>query len=203
MLNRNIDLQNGSFSFSDYFKMNIEIDELLNEFGYVFKKDFIFKEIEPFSNIDILKNDLNFILNSLEFNNEIGIREFIISPILIFMLKHAKFKLKSEKNLYFNNQLKGTIDYYIENKNFFAIIEAKYHDLNNGFKQLSTELIALDNLIINKDNEIFGAVTIGTDWIFAKVNRDKKEIIKDLKIIRVPEELDKLIGILNYIVRNE
>ena len=38
MLNKNIDLKKGSFSFNDYFKINIDIDELTKEFGYEFKK---------------------------------------------------------------------------------------------------------------------------------------------------------------------
>jgi hypothetical protein len=38
MLNKNIDLKNSSFFFSDYFKLNIDTDELLNEFGFSFEK---------------------------------------------------------------------------------------------------------------------------------------------------------------------
>ena len=44
----------------------------------------------------------------------------------------------------------------------FIVIEAKYQDLNNGFKQLAMELITLDKLIEDKNKIIYGAVTIGT-----------------------------------------
>jgi hypothetical protein len=200
MLNKNIDLKNSSFYFSDYFKLNIDTDELLNEFGFGFEKKTIFTNIQAEKDISILQNDLDFIVQNLDFSSEMMIREFLISPILIFMLKHKKFKLKSEKTIYFNERLKGTVDYYIENSSHFAIIEAKFQDLNSGFKQLAMELIALDSLIENRENKIFGAVTIGTDWIFAQVDRENKTILKDSKIIRIPEETEKLVGILSYII---
>ncbi|VAW85350.1 hypothetical protein MNBD_GAMMA18-978, partial [hydrothermal vent metagenome] len=55
----------------------------------------------------------------------------------------------------------------IEAKNNLVVVEAKHKDLNNGFKQLAMELIALDKLTDEKEKEIFGVLTIGTDWIFA------------------------------------
>lgn len=39
MLNKKIDLKNGSFSFSDYFKMKIDTDELIAEFGYKYERE--------------------------------------------------------------------------------------------------------------------------------------------------------------------
>ena len=202
MLNKNIDLQKGSFSFSDYFKINIEVDELLNEFGYQFRKEnILFNQTVKFID-NKLKDEINMLLSSIEFNTEMAIREFLIAPIFICLMKKIKFKLKSEKSIYFNERLRGILDYYIESDNNFVVIEAKYQDLNNGFKQLAMELITLDKLIDNKNKQIFGAITIGTDWIFATIDRKNKIIIKDLKIYRVPEELDKLLGILNFIIDN-
>lgn len=200
MFNRSLDLKNSSFTFSDYCKLNIDLDELLSEFDFSLTKESIFTNIQTHHNIENLKLDLELILNNLEFSNEIMVREFLISPILIFMLKNKTFKLKSEKSLYFDERLRGVIDYYIEKTSHFAIIEAKAQDLNAGFKQLSIELITLHKLIENSEKKIFGAVTIGTDWIFAKVDRIEQKIIKDIKIVRVPEEIDKLIGILDYII---
>ena len=142
------------------------------------------------------------LLEYIDFNTEIAVREFLISPIFISLLKRVKFKLKSEKSIYFNKRLRGVIDYYIEAKSNLVVLEAKHKDLNNGFKQLAMELIALDKLTNEKEKEIFGVLTIGTDWIFATIDRDKKIITKDLKVYRVPEELDKLLGILNFIIKS-
>lgn len=200
MLNRNIDLKNGSFSFSDYFKLNIEAIELFNEFNYSLEKEELFIDIESYKDIKSIQNDLEILLDSIEFNSEIAIREFLISPILIFLLKKKRFRLVSEKSIFFDNRLKGVIDYYLENEFTLAVVEAKHQDLHNGFKQLGMELIALDNLIEDRNREIYGVVTIGTDWIFSKIDRDSRSIIKDKKIIRVPEELDRLVGILNFII---
>ena len=202
MLNKNIDLKNGSFSFSDYFKINIDIDELTKEFGYEFKKTQL-----PFENVTAIVDenltiDIKMLLENIDFDSEIAVREFLISPIFISLMKRVKFKLKSEKSIYFDKRLRGVLDYYIESKNSLVLIEAKHKDLNNGFKQLAMELITLDKLIDEKEKKIFGVLTIGTDWIFATIDREKKIITKDLKVYRVPEELDKLLGILNFIIKN-
>ena len=202
MLNKNIDLKNGSFSFSDYFKINIDIDELTKEFGYKFQKRKL-----PFEDVNTivdenLKIDINMLLEYIDFDTEIAVREFLISPIFISLMKRTKFKLRSEKSIYFDKRLRGVLDYYIEAKSNLLIIEAKHKDLNSGFKQLTMELIALDKLTDEKAKKIFGVLTIGTDWIFATIDREKKIITKDLKVYRVPEELDKLLGILNFIIKS-
>jgi len=202
MLNKNINLKNGSFSFSDYFKINIDIDELTREFGYEFKKSQL-----PFEHVsDIVDEnltlDIKMLLEYIDFDSEIAVREFLISPIFISLMKRVKFKLKSEKSIYFDKRLRGVLDYYIESKNNLVLIEAKHKDLNNGFKQLAMELITLDKLIEKKEKKIFGVLTIGTDWIFATIDRENKIITKDLKVYRVPEELDKLLGILNFIIKS-
>jgi signal transduction histidine kinase len=202
MLNKNIDLKNGSFSFSDYFKINIDIDELTKEFGYKFQKSKL-----PFEDVNAivdenLKIDIDMLLEYIDFDTEIAVREFLISPIFISLMKRTKFKLKSEKSVYFDKRLRGILDYYIEAESNLVIIEAKHKDLNSGFKQLTMELIALDKLTDEKAKKIFGVLTIGTDWIFATIDREKKIITKDLKVYRVPEELDKLLGILNFIIKS-
>ncbi len=61
----------------------------------------------------------------------------------------------------------------------------------------------MDNLIDDKNRDIYGVITIGTDWIFVKVDRANKIITKDKKIVRVPEELDKLLGIFSFIIDEE
>ncbi len=203
MLNKSIDLKNGSFSFSDYFKLNIEVDELLNRFGYQFeKRKILFKNAKDIVD-EGLKSDIDMLLSRLEFNTEIAIREFLISPIFICLMKRVQFNLKSEKNIYFDEKLRGVLDYYIESSDNFVVIEAKQKDLNNGFKQLAVELVTLDKLTEPKEKKIYGAVTIGTDWIFATIDRKKKIITKDLKIYRIPEELDKLLGILSFIIEDK
>lgn len=206
MLNRKIDLKEGSFSFSDYFKLNIEIDELLEEFGYIYEKKIYIKRYNKTLTQDskALKTQLNLVLNSISLNSEIAVREFIIAPILLHLLAKFKFKLKSELTLYYDERLRGVLDYYIDNKkNNLVIIEAKNMDLNSGIKQLSMELITLDKLIEEKNKNIFGVVTIGTNWIFLTLDRQTKTIYENSKRYSIPEELDETLEVLSNIIKED
>ena len=49
------------------------------------KKKSIFTNIKTEKDVSSLRNDLNFIVQNLDFSSEMMIREFLISPILIFM----------------------------------------------------------------------------------------------------------------------
>ncbi|WP_334875319.1 hypothetical protein [Nostoc sp.] len=49
---------------------------------------------------------------------------------------------------------------------------------------------------------LYGSVTTVEDWRFAIYNRQEKQITKDLKLYRVPEELTELTHILVGILSN-
>lgn len=126
----------------------------------------------------------------------------MIAPILLYLLSKFKFKIKPEKTIYFNEKLRGVLDYYIDNlKNSLVIIEAKNMDLHSGFRQLAMELIALDKLVEDRDKKIYGVVTIGTNWIFATLDRDKKILYEDSKTYHVPDNLDEILQILSNIFK--
>jgi hypothetical protein len=101
-----------------------------------------------------------------------------------------------------SDQLKGSLDYYINKSESLLVIEAKQADLSRGFTQLAVELIALDQWINSEKPMLYGAVTTGEDWRFAIYKRQEKEIIEDIKLYRVPEELTELVRILVAIVSN-
>lgn len=69
-------------------------------------------------------------------------------------------------------------------------------------KQLVTELIALDKLEEPEQTILYGAVSIGDDWRFARLNRAGKKITEDIKLYRVPEEIEILFGILFGLLGN-
>jgi predicted transcriptional regulator len=196
-----IDL-NSSYTFSDYFKIDIDCESLAIIFDYSLTLQKIeFQNIEE--DISNLQNEIEIAMKFVKSKNEQSIREFIISPILFHLLKKIEFSVEVEKNLQFNNLLKGTLDYFLTQKRSLIVIEAKKSDLESGFRQLIVELIAVDKLLESDENEIFGAVSIGIDWIFAKLDRETKEITKDLKIYRVPEELNRVVSILTQILSKE
>lgn len=203
MLNKKIDLKNGSFSFSDYFKMKIDTDELIAEFGYKYEREKVeLKKNTEKQDYSRLDKQIDLVLNGISLNSEIAIREFLIAPILLYLLSKFKFKIKPEKTIYFNEKLRGVLDYYIDNlKNSLVIIEAKNMDLHSGFRQLAMELIALDKLVEDRDKKIYGVVTIGTNWIFATLDRDKKILYEDSKTYHVPDNLDEILQILSNIFK--
>lgn len=206
MLNRKIDLKNGSFSFSDYFKMNVDVDELVVEFGYKYEKKLlkIGESKDSKQNYKNLIKQINIALNyiySNNLNNEIALRELLIAPILLDMIAKFDFKLKFEQTIYFNEKLKGVLDYYIDNKkNNLIIIEAKNMDLIAGFRQLAMELITLDKLIEEKQKNIYGVVTIGTNWVFFAMDREKKIVYENSKRYNLPKELNGILNILSNII---
>ncbi len=202
MLNKKIDIQNSSLSFSDYFKLNIDIDELVEEFGYTYTRGKTFiKDINITQSSQNLKNQLDLVLTSIPLQSEISIREFLIAPILLDLLAQYDFKIKSEKSIYFTENLRGVLDYYIDNqKNSLVIIEAQNMDLISGVKQLAIELIALDKLIDDQSKDIYGIVTIGTNWIFVILDRKNHIIHESTKRYHLPEELDEIVSILGEIL---
>ena len=76
------------------------------------------------------------------------------------------------------------------------IIEAKKEDLTNGLKQLSAEMIALDQWMESSQDYLIGAVTTGVLWQFSRLNRRTKHIELGLENYRVPEDVEVLMRIL-------
>ena len=80
------------------------------------------------------------------------------------------------------------------------VVEAKQSDLGRGFTQLAVELIALDQWTQSQTPLLYGAVTTGEDWRFGIYHRQEKRISQDLKLYRVPEELEELLRVLVGII---
>lgn len=76
------------------------------------------------------------------------------------------------------------------------MIEAKQADINRGFIQLATEMIALDKWTDSTQAEILGAVTTGNVWQFGILNRQKQSIEQAINLYRVTEELEVAIRTL-------
>ncbi|RKZ45196.1 MAG: hypothetical protein DRQ41_00830 [Gammaproteobacteria bacterium] len=114
-------------------------------------------------------------------------------------------QIHSEETIYCRENLRGKLDYLIEAKTQFIIIEAKNNDLEiGGFKQLIMELIALDKIVVTQHKFLYGAVTLGTEWGFVLLNRENKVIIRDLTKYIVPDRLKNIVAILlNMLEDNE
>ena len=189
---------NRSYTFSNYFDLPYETEDIVGEFGYSFKRAHLNL---PLSDRTLerhasLKERIEESLPYISRQSEIARREFLIAPLLMDVVHYTHVKLVSEYSLVVTEQLKGSFDYYLYEQNQVLIVEAKKADLDRGFTQLAVELIALEQWT-DSDNQILtGAVSTGSIWQFGQLNRNSKVITQDLNLYTVPANLEELQRIL-------
>ena len=189
---------NRSYTFSNYFELGFAADDLAAEFGYSFERKFI--DLPQYSQdldrISDLKLRIEEILPYVDLENEATRREILIAPIVTDLIHYSRAKLRIEYLIKVNNLLQGKLDYLLCSITNIIVIEAKQADINRGFTQLMTEMIALDQWIDNQQSEILGAVTTGNIWQFGVLYRQQKHIQEGINLYRVTEELETIIRIL-------
>mgnify|MGYP001793929462 CR=1 FL=1 len=185
--------------FSDYFKLNYYLEDIVTHFGYSFELTSLeLPEVEqPVDTIERLKQRIEESLPFVTFDSEAARREFLIAPLVLELVHLLHVKVKVSYSLKATNQLKGLLDYYLQSGQHLLIIEAKDENLERGFKQLAAELIALDKVTEPAvDNLLYGAVSIRRIWQFAVLDRQQKKISQDLELYRVPTDVEILMRIL-------
>jgi hypothetical protein len=184
-----------SYTFSRFFEMTVDAEELLAEFGYGLCKG---KLVLPQGVVDIdvagLRSQLEEDLTYVDLSSEAARREILIAPILMRVCRSLKSKLKIEYSLNVNEFLRGSLDYYLQGAQNVVVIEAKQADLTRGFTQLAVELIALDQWTNSDAPLLYGAVTTGDVWRFGVLDRGSKLVTQDLNLFRVPEDLPTLLS---------
>jgi hypothetical protein len=185
-------------SFTDYFKLTIDIEEVLAYFGYTHASAEVVLPHYPHQVpwYDDLYQRIQASIPYISLTSEAARREFLIAPVLIDLARYNHVKVKVEFPLEVSFQLRGTIDYFIQAKRSFLVIEAKNADLQRGFVQLAAELMALDQWTEEHTELLYGAVSIGNIWQFGKLDRSTKHITQDLNLYRVPADLHELLQIL-------
>lgn len=191
-----------SLTFSDYFRLRASSEDVLSYFGYLKQSSLL--ELPQTTNdlpmFESLRAQIEDHLLHISLENEITRREFLIAPILSHVRRLTDSKLRSEYWFEYNHQLKGSLDYYLRRESDLLVVEAKNADLTRGFTQLAVELIALDKADETEKAEIYGAVSTGQEWQFAKIDRIGKKIFQDINIYVLPINLESilrfLIGIL-------
>ena len=193
-----------SYTFSKYFELPFSPEDILAELGCSYQRERLQlprAEFNP-NQIEELQRVIERNLRRVKLLSEDARKQAIIAPILLEVCEITQTQLNIEYPISVSDQLKGSLDYYINKGKGLLVIEAKQADLSRGFTQLAVELIALDQWT-NSDTPIFyGAVTTGEDWRFALYNRQAKQITEDIKLYRVPEELTELMNILVSILNN-
>jgi hypothetical protein len=186
------------YTFSDYFKLDYEPEDVLNYFGYEMKSESLVlpKSGVPLPRLPDLGDRLQRTLPHISLNNETARREFLIAPVLMELVDLVDAKLKVSYVISVDRQLKGSLDYFIQTKRSLLVIEAKDENLQRGFVQLATELIALDRWLDADNPILYGAVSIGSVWQFSCLNRPDKCITQDLNLYRAIGDLEELMRIL-------
>jgi hypothetical protein len=186
------------YTFSDYFKMNVDIEDLLDYFGYSYQKAYLDlpQTTHELDRLQELQSRLEERRPFIAWTSEMARREFLIAPVIAELIHYTQTKVKVEYPLEVTHQLKGTIDYYLRAKNNLLIVEAKNADITRGFTQLAVELIAIDQADETDKEIIFGAISIGELWQFGTLDRKTKVVNEDLNQFLVPVGLEKLMRVL-------
>ncbi|MGC8712337.1 MAG: hypothetical protein ACP5RH_08095 [Leptodesmis sp.] len=187
-----------SYTFTDYFKLNFAPQDILAYFGVTLQRRSL--QLPQYTGsldrLTDLKTRIEESLPRLSLTSEMARREFLIAPVLTDLLHYTQATLNVEYPVAVSNQLKGTLDYLLQNHQIFVVIEAKNEDLERGFVQLAIELIALDQWIESDQPLLQGAISTGNIWQFGQFDRQSRSITQDLDLYRVPADLEDLLRIL-------
>lgn len=187
-----------SYTFRNYFELGFPVEDLVAEFAYSFERKFLYlpQYSGTLDRISDLKQRIEEVLPYVDLENEATRREMLIAPIITDLIHYSRAKLRIEYNIKVNNQLQANLDYYLRSATNLIVIEAKQADINRGFAQLGTEMIALDQWTDSTQSEILGAVTTGNIWQFGILYRQQQLIEQGINLYRVTEELEAVIRIL-------
>ena len=193
-----------SYSFADYFKLNFASQDILAYFGVTLQRQSLQfpRYDQPLDRLIDLKARIEESLPRLSLSSEMARREFLIAPVLTDVLHYTQATLDVEYPVAVSNQLKGSLDYLLQNDQTFLVVEAKNEDLERGFVQLAIKLIAIDQWIESDQPIIYGAISTGNIWQFGQFNRQTRIVTQDLNLFRVPADLEHLLRILVKILIN-
>jgi hypothetical protein len=186
-----------SYSFHSYFKMRFSITDILQELDASYTKAALQLPLNhSFPALKELSLRLDRGRRRVLLTSEMARREMLISPILLDVADWVNATIEIEYGIDVNQYLKGALDYYLRSASQLLVVEAKQSDLTHGFVQLAAEMIALDQWTDLPTPILYGAVTTGESWVFGAFDRSARSVTEDLKIYRVPEDLEQLVSIL-------
>jgi hypothetical protein len=190
------------YTFSNYFGLNVDSEELFAEFGVQLKNCSLDlpKVLRSPDFLAPLTDRINRGLQLVDLTTETARREILISPILFEVCSQINQKIKIEYAVDVSNWLRGSLDYLIPGENQLLVVEAKQADLSRGFVQLGVELIALDQWTNSTVPIIYGAVTTGDVWKFGYLDRSAQVLYRDTNVYAVPGNLELLVSILLGII---
>ncbi|NEQ71524.1 MAG: hypothetical protein F6K21_39800 [Symploca sp. SIO2D2] len=191
-------------AFTSY--KNLEM--LVKAFQLTYQEhDFIVESHLPLN--DYFKQRFQIILREgVVDNSESAICENLIAPILTEAWYNYKdiFLLWSHQSLIYDEDLSGIPDYILAQKSplgkivfdkpFLAAMEAKRDDFTSGWGQCGAEMAACQKINQVEGQTIFGIVSNGKIWEFAKLKDNL--FTKNIKSYRI-SDLEELFGAVHYI----
>ncbi len=106
---------NRSYTFSNYFDLNVDAFDLVAEFGYTLVRTQLL--LPHFSGqleqLDALKERIDDVLPYVDLVNETARREIFIAPIVTELVRITHARLNIEYPLQVNQLLQGSLDYYL------------------------------------------------------------------------------------------
>ncbi|MEM8808319.1 MAG: hypothetical protein AAGF01_20045 [Cyanobacteria bacterium P01_G01_bin.38] len=189
--------KDANYTFRSYFELPNDTDEILAEFGYGYAQARLNlpKTNKPLTGLDTLQAQIEETLPYVQLTSESAKREVLVAPILTRVATICHQILRFEYSLKVNNWLQGSLDYLIRSRHQVVVVEAKRDDLTRGFTQLAVEMIAL-SMADDSPQEIYGAVTMGSFWVFGILDSKAKQITQDIGGYQVPDDVEDLVRVL-------
>lgn len=195
--------KNQSYTFSRYFELTADPEDIFAELGATFQKKVLHLPSIS-SHPDFLPDLEKRLLQTLELvdlTSEMARRETLIAPVLLAVCAQVRRPLKIEYAIEVSQWLRGSVDYFIPGHQNLLIIEAKQADLARGFVQLGAELLAVDQWTSSTNPLLYGAITTGDAWKFGCLYRSDKVLVQDIQLYTIPSDLNSLVSILLGIIQ--
>ncbi len=186
-------------SFHDYFNLTAPTETISEALGYGFERATLSlpqsDEIPGW--VATLSERLTRILPHIALDSEAARRELLIAPVLVELTASLGLELRIELDVHVSAQLHGDLDYLLHTATHrLLVVEAKQGDTSRGMSQLVAELAALDQWTTSPEPVLYGALSTGDLWRFARLERTEKTITQDVNLFRVPADLPELARVL-------
>ena len=192
-------------AFSDFKS----VEQVLQQYPLKFRRESFLPQVTMTLPSQFLE-DINFSLETQAVGeSESFFRESFIFPFLNkAWQQHRQLKLWINRALVYDTVLFGEPDYLISmwpagvidrmvNKPLLAVVEAKKQDFENGWGQCLAAMIACQRLNRELPVTIYGIVTTGLTWQFAKL--EQEIFTQDLFSYSIDTPA-KVLGLLNYVL---
>lgn len=194
-------------AFSDYKN----IGQVQREFGIKYwEENFIPPgELEPSA---VFVQEFEFNQANIDIFSSEGARaEAVIFPVLreVYKRHHDKYTLWIQKYITCDEKLSGTPDYILATKSelgktvleapLVMMAEAKKNDFEQGWGQCLAELVAAQKLNGDADRPVYGVVTDGLMWQFARLANGT--IVKNPTVGTI-DGIPRLLGMLDFIFQS-